>query len=104
MKKAIAIIFFSMIATVVTYAQRTPHINHREARQHVRIHQGVRSGELTHNEAVRLRTEQRHIRRTEHKAKADGVVTGEERARIEHKQNRAGRDIRRQKHDEQDRN
>ena len=101
MKKAIAIIFFSLIASVVTYAQRTPRVNHRQAHQHVRIHQGVRSGEITHKEAVRLRTEQRHIRRTERRSKADGVVTREERARIERKQDRASRDIRRQKHDVQ---
>jgi hypothetical protein len=76
----------------------TPRIDRREVRQHERIHQGVRSGELTRGEAMRLRAGQRHVNRMEWRAKSDGVVTFRERARIGHVQNRQSRAIYRFKH------
>jgi len=63
----------------------------------------VSSGEVTRVEAAKLRSEQRQIRRTERRAKADGKVTRRERANLQRKQNQASRDIRRQKHDAQER-
>jgi hypothetical protein len=85
------------------YAQETPVVDERQAVQKTRIREGVASGEVTRAEAKRLRAEQRNIRRTEHRAEADGTVTDRERARLQRKQNRASRDITRQKHDGQDR-
>jgi hypothetical protein len=41
------------------------------------------------------------INRAEDKAKADGTVTAQERRRLHKAQNRASRDIYRQKHDAQ---
>ncbi|MBI1796017.1 MAG: hypothetical protein HY076_05035 [Candidatus Eisenbacteria bacterium] len=76
----------------------TPGIDRREVRQHERIAQGARSGELTRGEARRLRAGQRHVRRMERRAKADGVVTPRERARITRAQNHQSRTIRRLKH------
>ena len=77
----------------------TPRIDRREARQDARIHQGVRSGELTRGEAARLRAGQRHVDRMDSRAKADGVVTPRERARIGRAQNIESRRIHRLKHD-----
>jgi hypothetical protein len=51
-----------------------------------------------------LEREQAHIHRDEARAKADGAFTPRERARIRAEQNRASRDIYRQKHDNQTRN
>ena len=79
-------------------AASTPRIDRREARQHARIHQGARSGQLTRHEARKLRRDQRHIARVERRAKADGVVTPQERRRITHAQNRESRRIYRLKH------
>jgi hypothetical protein len=76
----------------------TPRVDRREARQQARIHDGVRSGELTRGEAARLRAGQRHVRRMECRAKADGVVTMRERASLGHAQNRQSRHIARLKH------
>ena len=75
----------------------------RQHAQRARIRGGAASGELTRQETHRLRREQRHIRRTERRMKADGVVTPSENARLTRRQNRANRDIRRQKHDAQQR-
>lgn len=84
-------------------AQQTPGVDKRQKVQRARIKEGVNSGEVTRTEAVRLRAEQRHIRRAERRAKADGTVTPQEKARLHRKQNKASRDIRRQKNDDQKR-
>jgi hypothetical protein len=80
---------------------RDPGVNHRQHHQQSRIHQGVSSGELTRNETRRLQAEQRHIRREERLYKSDGHLTRGERADLHRDQNRASRDIYRQKHDAQ---
>lgn len=92
-----------LIGSGVAYAQETPVVDTRQQNQQTRIREGVASGEVTRAEAKKLRAEQRNIRRTEHRAEADGTVTDRERARLQRKQNRASRDISRQKHDRQDR-
>jgi hypothetical protein len=76
----------------------TPRVDRREARQHARIQQGVRSGELTPREAARLRAGQRHVQRMEYRAKADGRVTLRERAQLGRAQARQSRHIARLKH------
>lgn len=76
----------------------TPRVDRREARQHARIEQGVRSGELTPREAARLRAGQRHVHRMELRAKADGHVTLRERAQLGRAQARQSRHIARLKH------
>jgi len=82
---------------------RDPGVNARQHRQHERIEQGVRSGELTRRETGRLVEEQRDIRQLERAYKSDGQLTGAERRDLQHEQNEASRDIYRQKHDEQER-
>jgi hypothetical protein len=85
-------------ATLANAQTATPRIERREARQDARIHQGVRSGELTRGEAARLRAGQRHVDRMESRAKADGVVSLRERARIGRAQDIESRRIYRLKH------
>ena len=58
---------------------------------------------MTRREAVDAQQDQRRIRRIERRAKADGVVTTDESARLHRKQNKAHREIRRNKHDKEDR-
>ena len=104
MKKLFLLIpIFVLVFAVKTKAQNTPVIDAREENQRARIREGAASGQITHAEASHLRSEERHIRRTERRAKSDGIVTPGERTRIGHKQNRASRDIKRQKHDSQTR-
>ncbi len=77
--------------------------NHREYRQEHRIHQGVRSGQLTRQEAFKLAKGQRQIDRYEHVARADGKITPKEFHRLDNMQDRQNRAIFRQKHDGQSR-
>ena len=81
----------------------TPVVTERQENQKARIAEGVKSGELTHREAAKLRAEQRAIRAEKRMAKADGMVSPAERAKLRRDQNRASRDIHRQKHDAQKR-
>jgi hypothetical protein len=104
MKKIIAVFTFIVFAGIIqAQAQQTPVINHRQKNQRHRIQSGVASGELTRHETAKARCDQRTIRRSERRAKADGVVTANERARLDYKQDRASRQLRRDKHDVQDR-
>ena len=83
------------------YAQtRTPVVDQREKNQHARIKHGIKSGELTKGEAIRLGAEQSKIKMDEARAKSDGVVTARERAKLKREQNRASRHIYRKKHNE----
>ncbi len=81
-----------------TDSTKTPVINQRQRDQQARIHQGVHSGQLTGRETRNLERQQAHIQHTKQKDKADGNVTPQERAQLTRMQNRASRDIYRDKH------
>ncbi len=100
--------FLLTIASLVlfvtfSYAQSepgsgTPNVTKRQFRQERRIREGRRSGELTPAESARLQGQQAKIRHDKRAAKADGVVTKQERAKLHHEQRRANRTIARKKH------
>ena len=101
--KSLAVAVSMLVAGSALAQTATPGLNDRQENQKARIEQGVRSGQLTHREAARLRAEQRRIRAEKRLARADGVVTPAERAQIRRDQRRASRHIYRQKHDAQTR-
>lgn len=76
-------------------------INARQHRQHARIEQGVRSGELNRHEARWLGREQRMIRNEERLYRSDGRLSPWERRDLQRDLNRADRHIYSQKHDDQ---
>lgn len=100
-------VFFAamlLIFSIAVKAQtQTPRADVRQGAQRARIHEGRKDADLTHREASLLNKEQRHIRRTEKRAKADGEVTVREKAKVERKQDRANRHIRRAKNNNIDR-
>jgi len=77
----------------------SPRVHRRIARQEIRIHRGVRSGQLTARETWRLQRGERHIRRMEWRAQADGRVTLRERVRLHRALDRQSQRIWRLKHD-----
>jgi hypothetical protein len=75
-------------------------VNQRQDRQQHRIVKGVHNGSLTVRETAGLAKQQASIRQYERRSRADGNgLSLVERARIEHRQDRASRNIYRQKHD-----
>ena len=105
MKKA----SFSALATLallsISYSASaqtaTPGITARQHHEQARIRQGVRSGELTRIEAAHLEGRETEIRQDKREAKADGVVTRDERQDIRKDERQTSRAIYRQKHDAQ---
>lgn len=92
----ICIFCLSMISSLA-FAGRE---DRRQGMQRARIHQGVKSGELTHKEAAHLRHGERQVRRMEHRAEADGKVTADEAAKIESAQDKMSEEIYKEKHDD----
>jgi hypothetical protein len=84
-------------------AVRDPGVNQRQANQTGRIMQGVRTGELTRDEATELRTERRDIRQLEQGYKSDGTLTKGERKDLHQQLNQQSREIHEEKHDEESR-
>jgi len=72
--------------------------NIRKHRQTQRIRQGIRSGEITRPEILRLKKEQGRIDRVYHRASADGHLNLRERQRLDKLENLASRHIYRAKH------
>lgn len=94
-----AVAALAMFTTAVASAHpATPRVDRREARQEMRIHEGMRNGQLTPREAARLQRGQRHVQRMERRAKSDGFVSLRERARLGHAQDRQSRRIMRFRH------
>ena len=79
-------------------------IDQRQLSQKRQIQQGVRSGQLTPQEARGLRQEQRDIRREERAYRADGKLTRDERRDLRQDQRAAGRHIYQETHDDDVRN
>jgi Skp family chaperone for outer membrane proteins len=82
---------------------RDPGVNARQHVQGERIRQGVRSGELTREEARSLMQERRNIRQEERAYKSDGHLTREERKDLHQDLNDLSRDIYHEKHDDEKR-
>lgn len=93
-----AVLAVAAVAPAFAQGTATPRIDQREANQQARINQGVRSGELTRQESRNLEREQGRIKAAESRAKADGVVTRQERQRITKMQNHADKKIAKKKH------
>lgn len=98
LKSLIVLCVFVSSLVCIADGPRARRIDRRESNQQKRIQQGVQSGALTPGETNALEKGQEHVQNLETKAKADGVVTPEEKARITAAQNRQSRKIYRLKH------
>ena len=96
--------FFIASISVPVLAQdtATPNLTKRQIQHQKRIGEGVRSGELTAKEAANLELREAKIQADKRAAKADGVVTDAERAKLHAQENRASRKIYRKKHNERE--
>lgn len=104
MRNTILIAAIGSLTMLATAMPASARINERQQNQQQRIGNGIAKGKLTPREAVRLEKQQSHIARYEQRSRADGRgLTKVERARLEHMQDRASKNIYRQKHDRQGR-
>ena len=98
-----AAVFGISLSAFADRGTRDPGVNARQQHQTDRIKQGVRSGELTRNEAHELREDRRDIKQLEKAYKSDGTLTGAERRDLHHELNQNSKNIYKQKHDGQTR-
>ncbi|MBR7778451.1 hypothetical protein [Undibacterium rugosum] len=96
---------FAVLALISLFAApafaqntNTPKIDQRQVRQEKRIAQGVSSGELTAKETANLEKREAKIEADKQAAKADGVVTKQERTKLRHEEDVASRRIEQKKH------
>lgn len=102
MKNFKMLVAVALSLPVLAFAQaNTPRVDQRQANQDQRIEQGVASGSLTQREANRLERGQQRVDNMENRAKADGVVTRQERVHLHQAQDVQSRRIYAQKHDRQ---
>lgn len=75
-------------------------INERKENQQDRISNGVNSGQLTAGETANLETKETALNKEEHNMRADdnGHLTGADRAKLDHQQNKLSRQIYAKKH------
>ena len=99
------VISFGLALPALSVAEPTTrkHGKHRGRHQEKRIHEGVRSGELTKDEAKELQSEQRGIRQQRREALKDGKLTPEERKQLEEARDKASENIYEEKHDDEER-
>ena len=105
MKKFSLTMVMIMVVTffVLTDLAFAGRVKNRQIRQQKRIHQGIRSGELTGREVYRLEREQHRVQRSKRRALSDGTVTRKERFKLEKQQDRASRHIYKAKHNDNSR-
>jgi hypothetical protein len=96
-----AVLSAGLLAAGGASAQSMGSIDAREANQQERIQQGRADGQLTRGEARRLEQGEQRIDRYEARARADGVVTPQERQHLDGMLNRESHDIYRESHDNQ---
>lgn len=101
MTKTLFSVAVALALLATTASAQMPVINGRQQNQRARIRQGVASGELNRREAARMRGREAGITAEKRAARADGVVTANERHDIRRTENRASHAIYRQKHDAQ---
>ena len=96
---AVAFILTVAFAAPLLAGDNTPGVDRREHRQKERIKHGMKSGELTKDEAKALHQEGKAIREKEKVFKSDGVVTREERKELHQDLNERSKHIAEEKHD-----
>jgi hypothetical protein len=99
------VLIFAVLAAAVlgaAPASQAATVNARERAQQARLRQGLRSGELTGREFVRLEAQEARIRAEELRYRHnDGHLGPRERADLQRDLNRESRRIAQQKHDGQ---
>lgn len=106
MKKIlISVLAVSALTAAAAPAMAAPwqSLNQRQANLDRRIDQGVRSGQLTRNEAYRLRAEFRQIAQLEYRYRRTNGLQGWERNDLDRRFDILSRKIRIERHDRDDR-
>ena len=102
MKKLLLLSVMALLLGGATFEASAQRRNNRTDRQ--RIQRGIRSGQITREEARQIRERQRQIRAERRAARSDGIITAEERREIRRDRREQDRYIRSQRRDDDRRN
>lgn len=94
MKKTVLVL--TILSFGISFAQQREDFNLKGEKK--RVVNGVKSGEINKSEAVVISKQAEDVKRAENKAKADGIITKNERARIAKQDAQLDRTIYRKKH------
>ena len=95
---------FVTLTATQPFVARAQVVKERQGNQQDRIDQGVKSGELTKKETMKLEAEQAKIQKNKRRyKKSGGTVTPKEKADIMSDQDKASKHIYKEKHDAQTR-
>ncbi|MCE2963912.1 MAG: hypothetical protein ACK5UE_05365 [Chitinophagales bacterium] len=86
----------ALVFSNVAYSQQKEDMNFKGER--ARVKQGIKSGEITRREAAKIHKEKQDVRQAKQNAKADGVVTVEERKEVAKQDRQLDKTIKRTKH------
>ena len=98
MKKILLLSVIALVLGGATEASAQRRHNNRSDRQ--RIERGIRSGQITRDEARQIRDRQQQIRNERRTYRSDGVITREERREIRSDRREQDRYIRSQRRDD----
>src|SRR5215475_6545823 len=89
----VAVIGFSSMGFAQDSKTNTPRVDRREQNQQKRVADGVKDGSLSSGEAAKIEGDEAKIQQDEAKAKADGVVTPDERKKLNRELDKTSREI-----------
>lgn len=86
--------------TTTTPTKRPHHIQQRKHNQQARIHEGVKSGELTKGEAKHIEKQEHALNKEERQMRKEngGKLTAADRAKLNRQQNHLSKEIYKDKH------
>lgn len=88
-----------LVAVILTFSIAGVTGEGRKHGQRERIKNGVKSGQLTKEEAHALRSERKELHKMRKDAKTDGTITDEEKAALKDKRKDVSKEIYNEKHD-----
>jgi len=99
MKKLIALTITGLL-TATAFADGPKTIQERKHNQQARIHQGVKSGELTKGEAKHIEKQEHALNKEEREMRKEngGKLTAADRAKLNRQQNHMSKEIYKDKH------
>ena len=108
MKKIILFFAILFAVTVSVNAQTQKHKGKKHEDmslkgEKARLKEGIKSGEITKDEAKRIKKEAKDVQRAKRKANADGTINKRERAKIAKEDRQLDKTIRKTKHNKKDR-
>ncbi len=104
MKKIIiiAIAIFTLAANAGAQTVRTNENSNLKG-ERARVKEGIKNGTITKEEAKKIRKEAKDVKRANHRANADGVVTKREKAKIAKQDRQLDGTIAKAKHNKRNR-